>query len=72
VPNDNLPIDEKGEYRGIATSDLAIALADEAESKKHAFLHWTLYGEQPDMITEVPFYLTLKDVKRDVAVDVSL
>ena len=63
VPNDYLPVDEKGDYLGIATSDLAIALADEAEDQRHPFLHWTVYGDQPDMVTEVPIYLTLKDVK---------
>src|SRR5579859_5372048 len=31
IPNDYLPVDENGDYRGIATSDLAIVLADEAE-----------------------------------------
>jgi putative NADH-flavin reductase len=63
VPNDYLPVDQNGDYRGIATSDLAIALADEAESQTHPFLHWTLYGDQPDLVSRVPIYLTLKDVK---------
>lgn len=30
-------MDENGDYRGIATSDLAIALADEAENQKHPY-----------------------------------
>lgn len=63
IPNDYLPVDENGDYLGIATSDLAIALADEAENKSHPFMHWTLYGEQHDMVTEVPIYLTLKGVR---------
>ena len=56
-------MDENDQYRGIATSDLAIALADEAESRAHPFMHWTCWAEQPDLVTEVPIYLTLKDVK---------
>ena len=63
IPNDYLPVDEQGNYRGIATSYLAIALVDEAENQKHPFMHWTCWGEQPDLITEVPIYLTLKDVQ---------
>ena len=63
IPNDFLPIDEKGNYRGIATSDLAIALADEAENQRHPFMHWTCWGEQPDLVTRVPIYLSLRDVR---------
>lgn len=65
VPNDYLPVDQNGDYRGIATSDLAIALADEAESQSHPFMHWTLYGDQPDLVSRVPIYLTLKNVKNN-------
>lgn len=66
VTIDNLPL--KGEPRGdnrldgrlmgISAADLAIAIADEAETQKHKYKHWTATADLSDD-TPAPSYLTL-------------
>ncbi|UPL01857.1 hypothetical protein LCI18_012791 [Fusarium solani-melongenae] len=63
----NLPLkgEPKGENRldgrltGISAADLAIAIADEVESQKHKYQHWTATADLSDD-TPVPSYLRLE------------
>lgn len=67
VTIDNLPL--KGEPKGdnaldgrllgISVADLAIAIADEAETQKHKYKHWTATADLSDD-TPAPSYLTLE------------
>ena len=38
----------EGRLTGIAASDMAIAIADEAENRAHLGLHWTVSGDLSD------------------------
>ncbi|KAJ3457812.1 hypothetical protein MRS44_014953 [Fusarium solani] len=63
----NLPLkgEPKGENRldgrltGISAADLAIAIADEVESQKHKYQHWTATADLSDD-TPAPSYLRLE------------
>ncbi|TVY45820.1 Uncharacterized protein LSUB1_G000068 [Lachnellula subtilissima] len=63
---DVLPVkgDEKypknldGRLHGISASDMAIAIADEAEGKKKKWRHWTAFADMSDD-TPTPSYLSL-------------
>lgn len=61
--DDHIPITGKGDLEndkllGISIADFAIAIADEAETEKHAFQHWTVTGSLEDD-NPTPSYLTL-------------
>ncbi|KAF5576031.1 nad-dependent epimerase dehydratase [Fusarium pseudocircinatum] len=66
VTIDNLPLkgETQGENRldgrlmGISAADLAIAIADEAETRKHIYQHWTATSDLSDD-TPAPAYLNL-------------
>lgn len=63
---DTLPVkgDEKdpenldGRLHGISASDLAIAIADEAENRQKRWKHWTAFADMSDD-TPTPSYLSL-------------
>jgi len=42
------PVDGTGKYLGIYTGDLAVAVADEAETKAKRWTHWSCFGKQQD------------------------
>ena len=47
-----------GRLMGISAADLAIAIADEAETQRHKYKHWTATADLSDD-TPAPSYLTL-------------
>lgn len=51
----------EGRLTGITASDMAVAIADEAESREHLHLHWTASGNLSDD-TPAPSYVTLKSI----------
>ncbi|KAI3550422.1 hypothetical protein CABS01_13480 [Colletotrichum abscissum] len=55
-PDGDSPLD--GKLLGISAADLAIAISDEIESRKHKQQHWTATGDLTDD-TPAPSYLTL-------------
>ncbi|KAK1524769.1 hypothetical protein CPAR01_13717 [Colletotrichum paranaense] len=55
-PDGDSPLD--GKLLGISAADLAIAISDEVESRKHKQQHWTATGDLTDD-TPAPSYLTL-------------
>jgi hypothetical protein len=58
------PLIKKEIIKGLyVTSNLAIAQADEPENQNNSSLHRISYGDQPNMFTEIPIYLTLKIAK---------
>jgi putative NADH-flavin reductase len=69
VREDVLPLDPpgpdsknlEGRLMGITVADMAVALADEAESEANAYKHWTVVGSLADD-TPTRSYLTLDDV----------
>lgn len=48
-----------GRLTGISAADLAIAIADEVETKKHKYQHWTATADLSDD-TPAPSYITLE------------
>jgi putative NADH-flavin reductase len=61
--DDHIPITGKGDLEndkllGISIADFAIAIADEAETEKHVFQHWTVTGSLEDD-NPTPSYVTL-------------
>ncbi|KAK1690037.1 hypothetical protein BDP55DRAFT_545466 [Colletotrichum godetiae] len=55
-PDGDSPLD--GKLMGISAADLAIAISDEVESRKHKQQHWTATGDLSDD-TPAPSYVTL-------------
>ena len=53
--------DLEGKLLGITVADMAVAIADDAESQENVYKHWTAVGSLEDD-TPAPSYLTLKDV----------
>src|SRR5579862_2756926 len=57
-PPDTDPSDLEGHLLGITVADMAVAVADDAESQENAYKHWTAVGSlMPD--TPAPSYITL-------------
>lgn len=56
-PKGDNPLD--GRLTGISVADLAIAIADEAETRKYQYKHWTATGDLSDD-TPAPAFLTLQ------------
>lgn len=69
VQEDVLPLDPpgpdvkdlEGRLLGITVADMAVAVADDAETQRMAWKHWSPTGSLKDD-TPAPSYLTLKDV----------
>ena len=53
----------EGKLLGITVADMAVAIADDAETQANAYNHWTAVGSLEDD-TPAPSYLTLKDVSQ--------
>jgi len=47
-PPDTDPSDLEGHLLGITVADMAVAIADDAESQKNAYKHWTAVGSLAD------------------------
>ena len=47
-----------GRLHGISAADLAVAIADEAETQERIGRHWSAYGDMSDD-TPAPSYVTL-------------
>ena len=71
VIGDSLPLDPQGpdsenlegRLLGITVADMAVAIADEAETRANAYKHWTVIGSLEDD-TPTPSYLTLADIRQ--------
>jgi len=69
VMEDILPLDPpgpdsknlEGRLMGITVADMAVAIADDAETQANKWKHWTVVGSLKDD-TPTPSYLTLADV----------
>jgi putative NADH-flavin reductase len=57
-PPDTDPKDLEGHLLGITVADMAVAIADDAESQENAYSHWTAVGSLADD-TPTPSYVTL-------------
>jgi putative NADH-flavin reductase len=68
VHEDVLPLDPpgpdsknlEGRLLGITVADMAVAIANDAETQENAYKHWTVVGSLKDD-TPAPSYLTLND-----------
>ena len=53
----------EGRLLGITVADIAVAIADDAESRENAYNHWTAVGSLADD-TPAPSYVALNSVSQ--------
>jgi len=62
-PPDADPSNLEGTLLGITVADMAVAIADDAETQENAYNHWTAVGSLADD-SPAPSYVTLDSVSQ--------